>query len=160
NIISKNKNLPDIIFYVGADPNIVVSRILSFGNYSLMSVNPSFVPELNKKFNLNLRIADFARKYENISQVSTFGTMAYLIASGSVADHNVVQVLKKIDNCKGKIDSVLYPLPGVAASDPCYTSDTDKHLLYPLVEFGFFKSFAADYNALQQNQLRDVVIFI
>jgi NMT1-like family len=136
----------DIMLYVSADPLERVKTILDSGKYALMSIDPSLTVQLNKEFNLSLRIADFKGKYEKTRQISTIGTLAYLIGSKAIRDDAVFSFLFKIDSCRTAINKGL-------------TNDTAANKS-PLNEFGFFNAFSDDYTASKKFKWKELAAFI
>jgi TRAP-type uncharacterized transport system substrate-binding protein len=159
-LTGKNADAPDMMFYIGSDPSDLINKILDSAKYGLLSISPSFVAVMNKEFNLNLRITDFQKKYYK-APISTFGTMAYLIASKSVPIDDVLRMLKRIDTSKARIHKLLFRLPVTAHSDSCY-SGLSKNCSYilPLAEFGFFNSFINDYTNSKNFKWKELLAFI
>ncbi|MBC7827346.1 MAG: hypothetical protein H7122_06350 [Chitinophagaceae bacterium] len=145
-MLSGQDSLIDILFYVAADPIEPIKSILDSTDYGLMSIDPSMVVRLNKDFNLSLRIADFKDKYEQTDDVSTIGTLAYLIGSKTIRDNVVLSLLNKINASKDTIHSKLI--------------GHNSEYKLPLNEFGFFNSFSDDYMSLKKFQWRELAAFI
>lgn len=156
--LCRSDSVIDILFYVGADPIDDIRDILNKGEYALMSINPSFITILNKEFDLNLRVADFNNKYDvqQMENVSTIGTMAYLIASKSTPDDDVMRMLKRIDTSKTRICRSLITLHGI---DTLSYINKGKYLM-PLSEYGFFKSFKDEYEASRQIKGKELFTFL
>jgi TRAP-type uncharacterized transport system substrate-binding protein len=148
----------DMMFYVGAAPIDEIENLLDKGKYALMSISPSFVAALNKDFDLNLRVSDFKNKYDPLvtQDVSTIGTLAYLITSKATPDDDVLKMLKRIDTSRIRIHRSLITLVG--KDTVCYRIPGDYVL--PLCEFGFFKTFENDYEASRKIKGRELLTFL
>src|SRR5260221_3015383 len=154
----RSDSVIDIMFYVGADPINAINDILDKGEYALMSISPSFITVLNKEFDLNLRVADFKNKYDEqqMENISTIGTLAYLIASKSTPDDDVLRMLKRIDTSRTRIYRSLITLHGI---DTLSYFDKGKYIM-PLSEFGFFKSFKDEYEASRKIKGKELLTFL
>jgi len=141
----------DILFYLTADPTDVIKQTLdSCHEYSLLSIDPSFVVLLNKEFNLNLRVADFTNKYPSAKNISTFGTLTNLIASKTIRDDDIQRLLQKINDSSKEIFCSLNP--------DSYRSDSSAESK-SLFEFGFMNVFNDQYEISSNQKVKEIFIY-
>ena len=138
----------DILFYLVADPIDSIEKVLDSTKYKLMSIDPSFVVLLNKEFGLGLRVADFKGKYNSTNNISTFGTLTYLIASKAISDGIARSLLEKIDGSKDSIHRAM--IHGREKND----------LSLALFEIGFFNVFNDEFEASMKIRLKEIIIFL
>ena len=137
----------DILFYLVADPINCIKDVLDAGQYKLMSIDPSFVVLLNKEFGLGLRVADFKDKYASTKNISTLGTLTYLIASKAIPDGVARSLLEKIDASKEAIHRAM--ITG-------HHNDTT----LALKEIGFFNVFNDEFEASMHTRLKEIIVFL
>ncbi len=99
--LARDQSLVDIFFFVGGTPIHKIDSLLETGNFGLISVSPSFIAELNIKYNVNLRNSDFKGKYSSYSesdQINTIGTLAYLITPRETKQEDIDKILSLLVN--------------------------------------------------------------
>lgn len=121
----------------------------------LVSVDPSFVSQLNLKNGLNLRLTDFKHNrdglskgvYPNSENVAAIGSYAWLISSRDVPGSDILDILEEL---KGSSQNIAKNLgienPSVEQS--------------PLREMNFLALYEGKYNRSNVNEWRSVLIFL
>lgn len=106
-----------ILFTIAGAPLGDVTDLLDNSDTFLMSVAPAVINELNNKFRLKLRLADFAGKYpsgrvedKKTEEVTTPGSFALLISSKDVPSSVVLKVLQILNMSKDQPDLIESPL--------------------------------------------------
>jgi hypothetical protein len=88
---------------VAGTPLKKVENLLNTHKFGLASIEPSLTSDLNRKYQLDLRITDFKRVsdrtqiYSNIEmdKIATFGTYCYLITSHDTPPKDIKKILNK-----------------------------------------------------------------
>jgi len=92
------------MFLVAGTPLKGVDTLLNSPKFGLASIEPSLTSEINRKYQLDLRITDFKRVsdrsqiYPNIEKdkIATFGTYCYLITSKETPPKDIKKFLEKL----------------------------------------------------------------
>ncbi len=108
---NENDNI-DILFTIAGSPLKDVRSLLSKDEYTLISIDPSLVTQINKNYELNLRLTDFKFSqdglnkgiyYTNSQNISTLGSYAWLISSKDIPSSDILKILKIIKDNKDVI---------------------------------------------------------
>jgi len=102
--IKKDTNGICVMFLVAGTPLKGVDTLLNSPKFGLASIEPSLTSEINRKYQLDLRITDFKRVsdrsqiYPNIEKdkIATFGTYCYLITSKETPPKDIKKFLEKL----------------------------------------------------------------
>jgi len=101
-------NRIDIMFTMAGAPTPMVQQLLMDQRIAMVSISPALIADLNKSYDINLRMADFrnsrieesAPRYlynsDGIEDVSTFGSYAFLIASSDIKQSEAREVVRRM----------------------------------------------------------------
>ncbi len=143
---SESSNELDIMFIISGAPTKEVSDILKNNDdIDLISVDPSFIAQINNEYKVNLRMSDFKTIYEGANDVTTIGSYAFLIASPDVKGSNISLLMKTLNENKGNIQKEM----GVKTSNH-----------FQLDEFDFYNSYQSKYEKSRFSLWRDFLLFI
>lgn len=134
----------DIMCSTAGAPLRDTERLLSSGKFGLMSIDPSMVAIITRKYGAGVRLADFKNKYVNTANTSTIGSYAFLVASKDVPNSDILELLKVLNKSKGLIKEKV----GAKESDD-----------FQLDEFDFLNSFQAEHDKTFFHHLKDYFIF-
>ena len=134
----------DIMCSTAGAPLRDTERLLSSGKFGLMSIDPSMVATIMKKYGAGVRLADFKNKYANTANTSTIGSYAFLVASKDIPNSDILELLKVLNDSKGLIKEKV----GAKESDD-----------FQLDEFDFFNAFQAEHDKTFFQHLKDYFIF-
>jgi hypothetical protein len=155
----------DLIFSVQGAPNRTFLPLLTGVNkdkYGLLSIEPSFIADINKKYGLNLRITNFRASnfeegensynaksvYEGMGEVSTIGTYAFLIASKNVRQADQFRFVSQLYNSVEDIKGI-------------QSKDLDiRFSSFPLNELAYFESEEDEYGQHNLILIRETVVFL
>ena len=145
----KNNELGVVFSSVGAPIQEYIDLLnLSNGEkIGLFSISPSLVTDINKTYNINLRHADFKEKYSNHEDVTTLGSLTYLIASNDVPPKVINRFLKKLEKIRDQLNVN-------------NSKFEHKHSINPLYEFDFIASYNKQRKSDFANIIRDILLFI
>jgi TRAP-type uncharacterized transport system substrate-binding protein len=93
----------EIFFTMAGAPLKDVKDLLGQEGYTLVSIGPSLVTQINRDYEVNLRMTDFKHSkygsasgiyYDGSKNVSTLGSYAWLISSKNIPSGDILEVLK------------------------------------------------------------------
>ena len=152
----KGEDKIDVFFSIAGSPIKDLKSLLEDENFMLISVDPSFVSELNKKNGLNLRLTDFKSRqgkgsgkgiYNNSSNVSALGSYAWLISSKDIPNKDILDVLKLMKDHSDLIANNL----GVENISIQHS---------PLKEMNFYDLYKTKYDRGSISEWKTILIFL
>ncbi|MEM6718161.1 MAG: hypothetical protein AAF611_02495 [Bacteroidota bacterium] len=151
----EGENKIDILFTIAGAPIKDVKALLQDDNFMLISVDPSFVSELNIKNDLNLRLTDFKSAedeafgkgiYKNSANVSALGSYAWLISSKDIPNKDILDVLR-----------LMKEYSDIIATNLGVENTNSQHS--PLKEMNFYDLYKTKYDRGSLSEWRTILIF-
>jgi TRAP-type uncharacterized transport system substrate-binding protein len=95
---------PDIVFVVTGSPCELVGNLIMSDDFGLISIDSTFINNLNLKHGTNFRATDFNGKYVNTKYngAATLGTYAYLVTDQRTPTIDILKILERLDTLKPK----------------------------------------------------------
>jgi TRAP-type uncharacterized transport system substrate-binding protein len=114
NAPSCNGVIPNIVFVVAGSPNEAINEIIRSDKFGLVSIDSTFINNLNLKHGTNFRATGFCDnsycKYgDKYGQVATLGTYAYLVTDQRTPTIDILKILDQLNVLKdlARIEEVL-----------------------------------------------------
>jgi TRAP-type uncharacterized transport system substrate-binding protein len=101
---SCKSGIPDIVFVVTGIPcksveDLIIAKSDQFG---LISIDSTFINNLNLKHGTNFRATDFNGNYDKYNGAATLGTYAYLVTDRRTPTIDVLNILERLNKLKLK----------------------------------------------------------
>jgi TRAP-type uncharacterized transport system substrate-binding protein len=101
---SSKDGIPDIVFVVTGSPCESVAKLIMgrSGQFGLISIDSTFINNLNLKHGTNFRATDFSGKYDKYKGAATLGTYAYLVTDQRTPTIDILTILDRLNALKPK----------------------------------------------------------